>query len=63
MIYEAEVTFHNLRAVVFVPGEREIAENIKYKLLVAPDRDKIIFINIPATPICRIYLAPCKTTN
>jgi diacylglycerol O-acyltransferase 1 len=31
-------------------------------MLVAPDRDKLVFINIPATPICRIYLAPCRVT-
>jgi hypothetical protein len=62
MIYEAEVTFHNLRALVFVPGESGIEEEVKYKMLVAPDRDKIVFINSPATPICRIYLAPCRVT-
>jgi len=26
MIYEAEVIFHNIRAVVFIPGESEITE-------------------------------------
>jgi hypothetical protein len=60
MIYEAEVTFHNLKALVFVPGEKEITENVKYKMLVAPDFEKIVFISMPATPICRIYLAPCR---
>lgn len=60
MIYEAEVTFHVLRALVFIPGESGITEEVKYKMLVAPDRDKIVFISIPATPICRIYLAPCR---
>lgn len=29
-------------------------------MLISPDFDKLVFINIPATPICRIYLAPCR---
>lgn len=62
MIYEAEVTFHLLKALVFVPGETGIVEGETYKMLISPNRDQLIFINHPATPICRIYLAPCRVT-
>lgn len=62
MIYEAEVTFHLLKALVFLPGEGGIVENQTYSMLIAPDRDKLVFINHPATPICRIYLAPCRVS-
>lgn len=32
-------------------------------MLITMDRDKIVFINQPATPICRAYLAPCRVVS
>lgn len=46
--------------MVFVPGENKIVEDSKHKMLISPEIDKLIFIDLPNTPICRIYLAPCR---